>query len=74
DLERKGLAVGRPGQGTFIAATLGDRPRDHGALLNGLVAWMESAENAGLDADGMVALFTSALHEFRTQGSGAGAR
>lgn len=66
DLERKGLAVGRPGQGTFIAGTLGDAaPGDHGDLRAGLTAWMADASAAGLDADAMAALFTSALHAFR---------
>ena len=65
DLERKGLAVGRPGQGTFIAGTLGDRAPDQLGLLRDLLAWMRTAHEAGLDDDGMVALFTSALHEFR---------
>ena len=75
DLERKGLAVGRPGQGTFIAATLGGRSRDQAALHTALLAWMRTAEDAGLDEESMVALFSSALREFRTAGTtGAAAR
>ncbi len=71
DLERKGLAVGRPGQGTFIDGTLGGLPRrDQRALRRDLAAWMQTAQEAGLDADGMVALFTSVLHDFRTGGTG----
>jgi GntR family transcriptional regulator len=71
DLEHKGLAVGRPGQGTFINGTLGGPPRrDQYALRRELTAWMHSAQDAGLDADGMSALFTSALHDFRTGGTG----
>jgi GntR family transcriptional regulator len=71
DLEHKGLAVGRPGQGTFIEGTLGGLPRrDQHALRRELTAWMRTAQDAGLDADGMVALFTSALHDFRTGGTG----
>ncbi|HEY3871687.1 MAG TPA: GntR family transcriptional regulator [Actinocrinis sp.] len=65
DLEHKGLAVGRPGQGTFIAKTLGGQSRDQDALLRGLLAWMRTADDAGLDEESMVALFTSALREFR---------
>jgi GntR family transcriptional regulator len=74
DLEHKGLAVGRPGQGTFIAGTLGGRSPDQDTVLRDLLAWMHTAQDAGLDPDGMVALFTSALHEFRAGRTGAGTR
>jgi GntR family transcriptional regulator len=71
DLEHKGLAVGRPGQGTFVNGTLGDVPlREQQALRRGLIGWLETADRAGLDEDGMVALFTSALHDFRTKRTG----
>jgi GntR family transcriptional regulator len=71
ELEHKGLAVGRPGQGTFIDGTLGTTPlREQQALRRTLTAWMRSADQAGLDEDGMVALFTSALHDFRTGDAG----
>jgi GntR family transcriptional regulator len=71
DLEHKGLAVGRPGQGTFIEGTLGTTPlREQQALRRTLTAWMRSADQAGLDEDGMVALFTSALHDFRAGNTG----
>jgi GntR family transcriptional regulator len=66
DLEGKGLAVGRPGQGTFIAATLGGQSRDQAALHRSLLAWVRTAAEAGLDEQSMVALFASALHELRT--------
>ena len=71
DLERKGLAVGRPGQGTFIAGTLGDRSPDQVGLLQDLLVWMRTAQDAGLDDDSMVALFTSALHELGAERTGA---
>ncbi|WP_051941248.1 GntR family transcriptional regulator [Phaeacidiphilus oryzae] len=75
DLEVKGLAVGRPGQGTFVRATLGELPSgDQGALREDLLGWMRSAEEAGLDPDGMVALFTSTLHSFRTGRTGVATR
>jgi GntR family transcriptional regulator len=72
DLELKGLAVGRPGQGTFIRGTLGDQPQhdDQDRLRTELTAWMRSARDAGLDPDAMAALFSSALHEFRTGRTG----
>ncbi len=71
ELEHKGLAAGRPGQGTFIEATLGDVPlREQQALRRVLAGWLESADAAGLDEEGMVALFTSALHDFRSGRTG----
>jgi GntR family transcriptional regulator len=71
ELEHKGLAVGRPGQGTFIDGTLGGLSlRDQHRLREQLTRWLRSAREAGLDADGMVALFTSALHDFRDGDSG----
>jgi GntR family transcriptional regulator len=72
ELEHKGLVVGRPGQGTFVDGTLGTTPlREQQALRRALTAWMRTADQAGLDEDGMVALFTSALHDFRAGNTGA---
>jgi GntR family transcriptional regulator len=65
ELETKGLAVGRPGQGTFVQATLSQVALPELATLRrSLLAWLGTAEAAGLDADGVVALFTSALRDF----------
>lgn len=66
DLEGKGIAVGRPGRGTFIVsvpATIGL------AQLNTLRlslrrGWLREAEDAGLDENDIVALFESTLREF----------
>jgi GntR family transcriptional regulator len=65
ELETKGLAAGRPGQGTFIEATLSQvtLPELTG-LRRSLLAWLVSADTAGLDEDGKVALFTSVLRDF----------
>lgn len=69
ELEHKGLASGRPGQGTFVEGTLEVVPlRDQQALAKGLARWLDSAIEAGLDADGIAALFASSLHD-RTQGA-----
>ncbi|MGD0557065.1 MAG: GntR family transcriptional regulator [Streptosporangiaceae bacterium] len=66
DLEGKGLAAGRPGQGTFVQATLSQVALPElTELRRPLLAWLASADAAGLDEDGIVALFTSALREFR---------
>jgi GntR family transcriptional regulator len=65
DLEHKGLAVGRPGQGTFVQATLGQVALPElTALRRSLLTWLGTADRAGLDEDGIVALFTSALRDF----------
>jgi GntR family transcriptional regulator len=64
ELEYKGLAAGRPGQGTFIEGTLDVVPlRDQQALRRGLTRWLSEATAAGLDEEGITALFTSALHD-----------
>ena len=65
ELETKGLAVGRPGQGTFIRATLSQVALPELAeLRKALLTWLRSADATGLDEAGMVALFTSALRDF----------
>jgi GntR family transcriptional regulator len=65
ELENKGLAAGRPGQGTFIQATLSQVALPElTALSRPLLAWLASADTAGLDEDGIVALFTSVLRDF----------
>ncbi len=67
DLEQKGLIGGRPGLGTFVVAA----PETVGlaeltALRRSLVTgWLAEAAATGLDEDGIVALFTSALGDFR---------
>ena len=66
NLEMKGLAAGRPGQGTFIEGTLSQLALPELAgLRRSLLRWLATADTAGLDEDGMVALFTSALRDFR---------
>jgi GntR family transcriptional regulator len=83
ELETKGLAAGRPGQGTFVQASLNQitLPELSG-LRRSMLGWLASADEAGLDEDGMVALFTSVLRDFfkgheggkRRAGTAAGAR
>jgi GntR family transcriptional regulator len=73
DLEMKGLAAGRPGQGTFIKATLGPVALPELAgLRRSLLRWLTTADTAGLDEGGMVALFTSVLRDFRERSPGTG--
>ena len=66
ELEHKGLAGGRPGQGTFVQAALRTvDPQELAALRDGLVSgWLAEAAAAGLDDEGITALFLSALRDF----------
>jgi GntR family transcriptional regulator len=69
DLEQKGLIGARPGLGTFVEAEpvtvgLGELTTLRRNLVTG---WLREAEASGLDEDGIVALFTSALGDFRRQ-------
>src|SRR5262252_7079159 len=75
ELETKGLAAGRPGQGTFVQATLSQVALPElAALRRSLSGWLTAADGAGLDADGIVALFTSALRDFHERRSGSRTR
>jgi GntR family transcriptional regulator len=75
ELEHKGLAAGRPGQGTFVEGTLEVVPlRDQQTLQKGLSRWLDSALEAGLDPEGITALFASALHDRTAQTSVGKAR
>jgi GntR family transcriptional regulator len=65
ELESKGLTKGSPGQGTFIQATLNQIALPELTTLHrSLLRWLSSADDAGLDEDGMAALFASALRDF----------
>ncbi len=65
ELETKGLAAGRPGQGTFVQATLSQVALPElTTLRRTLLTWLASAQAAGLDEDGMVAVFTSVMRDF----------
>jgi GntR family transcriptional regulator len=72
DLEVKGLTAGRPGQGTFIEATLSQVALPElTALRRSLGRWLAAAGGAGLDEDGIVALFSSELRDFYERRSGS---
>lgn len=69
ELEVKGLVAGRPGQGTFVADTLGQVGLEELAMLRRtLLGWLDTAEAAGLDEDGVAALFATALQDRRDRG------
>jgi GntR family transcriptional regulator len=74
ELEHKGLTVGRPGQGTFIEGSLDLVPlKDQQTLQRGLARWLTQAAEAGLDEEGIAALFASALRDLRRQERGLSA-
>jgi GntR family transcriptional regulator len=73
ELEMKGLTVGRPGQGTFIEATLSQVALPQlTALRRSLVGWVATADAAGLDEGGIAALVASVLRDFRERRGGSG--
>src|SRR6202142_4281265 len=75
ELETKGLTAGRPGQGTFIQATLSQVALPElTTLRRSLSGWLTAADGAGLDEDGIVALFTSALRDFFERRTGSRGR
>ncbi|HEY7142683.1 MAG TPA: GntR family transcriptional regulator [Streptosporangiaceae bacterium] len=75
ELETKGLAAGRPGQGTFVQATLTQVALPELAgLRRALLGWLTAADTAGLDQDGIVALFSSVLRDFSKSLSGQAGR
>jgi GntR family transcriptional regulator len=70
ELETKGLTAGRPGQGTFIQATLSQVALSELTVLRrALSRWLTAADDAGLDEDGIVALFTRELRDFYERAS-----
>jgi GntR family transcriptional regulator len=71
ELETKGLTVGRPGQGTFIEATLSQVALPElTTLRRALLGWVATADAAGLDEDGIAALVASVLRDFRERRTG----
>jgi GntR family transcriptional regulator len=75
ELEVEGLAVGRPGVGTFIVGTLaGSSLASQADLRDELVVWLRKAVAAGLTRDDVSALFEttvrSSLDEHQPQQTG----
>jgi GntR family transcriptional regulator len=65
ELEHKGLAAGRPGQGTFVEAGLSPATLPElSGLRRALRQWIGAADAAGLDEKSIVAVFTSTLRDF----------
>ncbi len=72
ELGIKGFTTGRPGQGTFVQETVCRvaLPELTG-LRRSLLRWLSTADAAGLDEDGIMALFSSVLRDFHEQRGGA---
>ena len=71
ELEHRGIAAGRPGQGTFVRAEPATVPLSElNGLRKSLLTWLRAADSAGLDTDGMAALFTAALRDFHERRGG----
>ena len=67
-LEHEGLVGGRPGQGTFITATLAPAPpAASGSLRVSLEEWFRSAQEAGLSEEAVTALIATVRHEMRRE-------
>jgi GntR family transcriptional regulator len=72
ELEHRGLAAGRPGQGTFVKAALQrvDGP-EQAALAQRLRAWVRDAVGSGLDDESIAAMFAAALRDLHDPQQGA---
>jgi GntR family transcriptional regulator len=72
ELEHRGLAAGRPGQGTFVKAALQRvSGAEQAALARRLRAWVRDAVASGLDDEGIAAMFAAARRDLREHEDGA---
>lgn len=63
-MEMQGLLESRPGTGVYVAKELrGPSPHDQAALRRELLRWLSRARDAGLDIEGMQALFSDAMRQ-----------
>ena len=70
-LEHEGLTGGRPGQGTFIAATLASPPPGASTLLRAsLEQWFRDAAEAGLSDETITALIEVVRYDMRKENVG----
>jgi GntR family transcriptional regulator len=64
ELEHAGLVEPQPGRGTFVCSTLASPTLEHHEeLLRSLRAWLQAAEDAGLDDESIRALVATTLRE-----------
>lgn len=67
ELEHEGIAVARPGLGTFVTRTLADATvAAHGPLRRELQRWMLKARRAGLDDESIEALWATTFRTVTT--------
>ena len=60
ELDHEGLVASRPGQGTFVQRTLaGPSLASQATLRRSLLRWLQSAREAGLEEESILALFLS---------------
>ena len=66
ELEHEGLVSSRPGQGTFVLRTLAAMSLVSYAMLRrSLVRWLQSAREAGLDDESILAIFNATFWDVR---------
>jgi GntR family transcriptional regulator len=64
ELEHAGLVEGRPGMGTFVLRSLeGPPPDKQAALRKSLQRWLQSAFEAGLGPDAVLAFVDAAIRD-----------
>jgi len=64
ELEHAGLVEGRPGLGTFVLRSLDGPPPDkQAALRKSLQRWLQSAFEAGLSPDAVLAFVDAAMRD-----------
>jgi GntR family transcriptional regulator len=69
ELEHEGLAVGRPGVGTFVTASPnGESLAAQVPLRRDLVRWLAKARQAGLEEESIEALFRDTFRSARDRG------
>jgi GntR family transcriptional regulator len=69
DLEREGLVRPRPGQGTFVIASLSrTNPATQARLLASMTSWLRSARSAGLGPDDTEAIYRTAFRNYFAEG------
>lgn len=68
-LENEGMVTARPGQGTFITASVEPvAPGPYARLRRSLEQWVRDAYTAGLDDDMVTAMFATIRNELRAEG------
>ena len=69
DLEREGLVRARPGQGTFVVASLpGTDPAVQARFLDSMTGWLRQARAAGLGPDDVEAIYRTAFRNCFAEG------